>query len=221
MKSWYAGYADKYDINRGLLVKYVDGDKRYHDLTTATYHVLIAADCETTSKKRSFTETEVDTVRSMVECPICYEYFTDPHSLPCTHTYCKACIQETFKDSKHCPICKLGFLLRESRPNPMMKTLCDLFTSSSQTTSTTSFGDSAQTTSTTSLGDSSQTPPSTTSFGDSAQTTPSASSLSVLSSDPLKALAQISGAGTYNCSTCRGRKHARNHKCLRPCPRYF
>ena len=200
MNSWYAGYADRYDINRGLLVKYVDGDKRYHDLTTTTYHVLTEADdSKNALKKKKFTESEVDTVRSTLECIICYEVFTDPHSLPCTHTFCKACIQESFKNSSCCPMCKRGFVLREARPNPTMKILCDLFTPS-QTTSTTNLVQSE---------------------ASSEATTSTTTSLSVLSSNPLHALAQITGAGTYKCSTCGGRKTVRNHKCARPCPQYM
>lgn len=182
--SWYAGYADRYDINRGLLVKYIDGDRRYHDLTLTTYHVLTeAADCARVVRKRKFTETEVDTVRSLVECSICYEVYRDPHSLPCTHTFCKECIQHSFKHCRACPMCKHDFVLREARYNPTMKTLCDIFTPPPPLQVTTS-------------------------------------RFMTLSSDPLRALAQITGAGTYKCNTCGGRKTARSHKCARPCPQY-
>lgn len=199
MKLWYAGHAGNYDMNRGLLVKYVDGDRRYHDLTTTTYRILTeAVDCEKEPRKRKFTETEVDTVRSTVKCSICYEVFTNPHSLPCTHTFCEACIQESFKNSNYCPICKRGFSLREARPNPTMKTLCDLFTPSSQISETTSR-----------------------TIVNSSHATTSTTSLSVLSSDPLQALAQITGAGTYKCRICGGRKIARTSKCADPCPQYM
>ena len=189
MNSWYAGYADKYNADRGLLIKYVDGDRRYHDLTVTTYHVLAeAAVHEGTFKRRKFNEAEVDTVRSTVECSICYEVFKDPYSLPCTHTFCKECIQESFKNLRNCPICKEGFCPREARPNPTMKTLSNLFLPPPLETTPTS---------------------STTARG------------TLLSSNPLEALAQITGAGTYKCSICGGRKTARAHKCANPCPQYI
>ena len=197
--SWFPGYAGRYDINRGLFVHYVDGDKRYHDLTSTKYHILTrAADCDGAAvKKRKFTEAEIGSVKSTVECSICYEIFADPHSLPCTHTFCKPCIQQSFENYKNCPICKEDFLLREARPNPTIKKLCDIFAPAS-----------LPTTASTSLASASAT----TCLASATFTVP------VLSSDPLQALAQITGAGTYKCSTCGGRKTARSHKCARPCP---
>src|ERR1043165_7086772 len=53
---------------------------------------------------------------NMITCCICTEVYTDPIALPCIHTFCMNCIQETgFKTNKGpgsempCPICRRMF----------------------------------------------------------------------------------------------------------------
>ncbi len=49
-------------------------------------------------------------IQELLECPVCFNLFENPHVLPCQHTYCKACINSLFdKTSKtlNCPICRV------------------------------------------------------------------------------------------------------------------
>nr|XP_034329855.1 E3 ubiquitin-protein ligase Midline-1-like [Crassostrea gigas] len=56
-------------------------------------------------------------VNDLIVCPICYEIFQDPKSLPqCLHTFCKSCIKSYISSSVtdksfnktdfHCPVCR-------------------------------------------------------------------------------------------------------------------
>jgi tripartite motif-containing protein 2/3 len=50
----------------------------------------------------------------VIECPICKELYTDPRTLPCTHTFCFKCIAEWSKDKQpkeavSCPVCRKDF----------------------------------------------------------------------------------------------------------------
>ena len=194
--NWFAGYADNYDINRGLFVKYLDGDKRFHDLTVTRYEILSEADAQKAiTKKRKFTGDEINTIRSTVECSICFDVFTKPLSLPCTHTFCEDCLKQSFKTSKDCPLCKETFLFREARHNPSLDKICKLF--APETTSSQAISSQAYTSS------------------------QAIASQPMLSANPLHALAQITGAGTFKCHSCGGRKVARSHKCTNPCPMYM
>ncbi|KAI5149633.1 hypothetical protein ENBRE01_1406 [Enteropsectra breve] len=39
------------------------------------------------------------------DCPICIEYHSDPHILPCGHAFCKECLQQSASFSRNCPVC--------------------------------------------------------------------------------------------------------------------
>ncbi|MBN3324643.1 TRI35 protein, partial [Atractosteus spatula] len=64
-----------------------------------------------------------------LSCPVCYEIFTDPVVLTCSHSFCKACLQQYWeqKGSQECPACRR----RSSRDNPpinlALKNLCEAF----------------------------------------------------------------------------------------------
>jgi hypothetical protein len=171
-ESWFPGYADKYDISRGLFVKYLDGDRRFHDLTITTYHVLSEADANRAivGAKRKLTTADIQQVKNAVECIICMDIFKNPYSLPCTHTFCEDCLKQSFKTIKECPICKEDFVFREARHNPTLDKLCDIF----RDPTTLHGGQNA-----------------TSSFSDNAFNT-----TTTLSSNPLEAFAQVTCAGT-------------------------
>lgn len=42
-------------------------------------------------------------------CIVCYEIFNDPVSIPCGHTFCRDCIEETIRRSQKCPLCFCPF----------------------------------------------------------------------------------------------------------------
>ena len=56
-------------------------------------------------------------VKNVVTCPICLEYFTNPRSLPCLHTFCFKCIEDFTRSepsqvgSPLCPVCREQFTL--------------------------------------------------------------------------------------------------------------
>ena len=54
-----------------------------------------------------------------MQCTICMDTFDDPHSLPCTHTFCHECIKHWLRQASeiHCPLCKLPFFRRQIMRN--------------------------------------------------------------------------------------------------------
>lgn len=44
-------------------------------------------------------------------CDLCLEVFSEPVSLPCGHTFCRACVEQHWEDSvqRYCPTCKETF----------------------------------------------------------------------------------------------------------------
>jgi len=46
-----------------------------------------------------------------VNCPVCFGPFVDPRTLPCSHTFCKKCLQQSGdqqSDNKlQCPVCRV------------------------------------------------------------------------------------------------------------------
>ncbi|XP_071389085.1 E3 ubiquitin-protein ligase TRIM39-like [Centroberyx affinis] len=62
-------------------------------------------------------------------CPVCHDIFKDPVLLSCSHSFCKACLQEwwTGKQIHDCPVCKR--ISSQSYPprNLALKNLCEAF----------------------------------------------------------------------------------------------
>ena len=64
-----------------------------------------------------------------LSCPVCFEIFKDPVLLSCSHSFCKACLQEYWKEKKErdCPVCRRNSS-RDSPPlNLALKNLCESF----------------------------------------------------------------------------------------------
>lgn len=60
----------------------------------------------------------MEAVIELTECWICREMFTDPRILPCIHTFCLKCLQETASkstkkpgDQMPCPLCRKDFAI--------------------------------------------------------------------------------------------------------------
>ncbi|XP_061098748.1 E3 ubiquitin-protein ligase TRIM35-like [Conger conger] len=62
-------------------------------------------------------------------CPVCSEIFRDPVVLSCSHSFCKACLQQYWdqKGSLECPVCRR----RSSKENPLtnlsLRNICETF----------------------------------------------------------------------------------------------
>ncbi|XP_033981620.1 nuclear factor 7, brain-like [Trematomus bernacchii] len=61
-------------------------------------------------------------------CPVCQEVFRDPVLLSCSHSFCKACLQNWWdgKEVKECPVCRRKSS-KEFVLNFALKNLCETF----------------------------------------------------------------------------------------------
>ncbi|XP_069568743.1 nuclear factor 7, ovary-like [Brachyistius frenatus] len=62
-------------------------------------------------------------------CPVCLDVFNDPVVLPCSHSFCKLCLQTWWSDNgiKKCPVCKTQHFLSDPPRNLVLKKLCEAF----------------------------------------------------------------------------------------------
>ena len=56
------------------------------------------------SKKQS--AGVIDSMQEELTCIICQELFVVAHTLTCSHSFCRSCINEWMKSKKECPICR-------------------------------------------------------------------------------------------------------------------
>ncbi|XP_078139897.1 E3 ubiquitin-protein ligase TRIM39-like isoform X1 [Centroberyx gerrardi] len=68
------------------------------------------------------------TVEEDLSCPVCHDIFKDPVILSCSHSFCKACLQEWWrrKQIHECPVCKKRSKRQPPR-NLALKNLCEAF----------------------------------------------------------------------------------------------
>ncbi|XP_062328824.1 nuclear factor 7, ovary-like [Osmerus eperlanus] len=61
-------------------------------------------------------------------CPVCHDIFSNPVLLRCSHSFCKACLEEywTHRESRECPICRKRSSMDPSL-NLALKNLCESF----------------------------------------------------------------------------------------------
>lgn len=65
-----------------------------------------------------------------LSCPFCHEIFKDPVVMSCSHSVCKACLQEYWKQrrSRECPVCRKRSKSKGNPPcNLVLKNLCEAF----------------------------------------------------------------------------------------------
>ncbi|XP_063148876.1 zinc finger protein RFP-like [Candoia aspera] len=65
-------------------------------------------------------ENPVESLHREATCSVCLEYFRDPVSIPCGHSFCRACITQCWKEQGtnfSCPQCREVALQRNFRPN--------------------------------------------------------------------------------------------------------
>ncbi|KAK1999849.1 ATP-dependent protease La domain-containing protein [Colletotrichum falcatum] len=74
-----------------------------------------------------------DSVRTEMDCQVCYALFYDPLTTVCGHTFCRSCLHRVLDHSSYCPVCRRGLsvspmLYRESCPsNEYLKTIIETF----------------------------------------------------------------------------------------------
>uniref|UniRef100_A0AAY4BH56 Uncharacterized protein n=1 Tax=Denticeps clupeoides TaxID=299321 RepID=A0AAY4BH56_9TELE len=71
---------------------------------------------------KSFSEEDLS-------CPVCCDVFRDPVLLFCSHSVCRACLQQSWeaKGSRECPVCRTLSLSGEPPLNLVLKNLCEIF----------------------------------------------------------------------------------------------
>jgi len=59
-------------------------------------------------------------MRDEVTCSLCTGYLVDPHSLGCSHTFCRTCVLQELAENSRCPTCKLPMAPKELRPHTLI-----------------------------------------------------------------------------------------------------
>uniref|UniRef100_A0A087YK01 Tripartite motif containing 35-12 n=1 Tax=Poecilia formosa TaxID=48698 RepID=A0A087YK01_POEFO len=69
-------------------------------------------------------------VQEDLHFPVCLEIFGDPVILPCSHSFCRACLQGWWTEKKvqQCPLCKNVSGEKDMLCNLVLKNLCESFT---------------------------------------------------------------------------------------------
>ncbi|XP_031705553.1 tripartite motif-containing protein 35-like, partial [Anarrhichthys ocellatus] len=62
-------------------------------------------------------------------CPVCYEIYNDPVFLSCSHSFCKDCLKNWWREKQiqECPVCKRRSSKSEPPCNLALKNLCEAF----------------------------------------------------------------------------------------------
>ncbi|XP_017575080.1 tripartite motif-containing protein 35-like [Pygocentrus nattereri] len=62
-------------------------------------------------------------------CPVCFEVFTDPVFLSCSHSFCKDCLQKFWEQNENllCPVCRRRSSKSDPPRNLVLKNLCEVF----------------------------------------------------------------------------------------------
>eukprot|EP00063_Salmo_salar_P025508 XP_014000343.1 PREDICTED: tripartite motif-containing protein 35-like isoform X4 [Salmo salar] len=64
-----------------------------------------------------------------LSCAVCCDIFKEPVLLSCSHSFCKACLQEFWKEKEwqECPVCRRRSSRSEPPNNRALKNLCEAF----------------------------------------------------------------------------------------------
>ncbi|XP_070823542.1 tripartite motif containing 35-28 [Chaetodon trifascialis] len=60
-------------------------------------------------------------------CPVCQGIFRDPVLLPCTHSFCRECLQRSLQYKRTCPLCRKAFEEGQDISNRALRDACDTF----------------------------------------------------------------------------------------------
>ncbi|XP_036409861.1 zinc-binding protein A33-like isoform X2 [Megalops cyprinoides] len=64
-----------------------------------------------------------------LSCPVCSDIFRDPVVLKCSHSFCKSCLQQYWKQkgSRECPVCRRRSSMENPLPNLALRNTCEAF----------------------------------------------------------------------------------------------
>lgn len=64
-----------------------------------------------------------------LSCPVCCDIFTDPVLLPCSHSFCRSCLQNFWDSSvfRTCPVCRRRTSRKQPPSNLALRNLCEAF----------------------------------------------------------------------------------------------
>lgn len=66
-------------------------------------------------------------LRQNLTCPVCQGIFSDPVLLPCTHSFCRVCLQMSSRVNQSCPFCREPFTEDRAIANRDLKNACEAF----------------------------------------------------------------------------------------------
>ncbi|KAM3873273.1 tripartite motif containing 35-28 [Diretmus argenteus] len=61
-------------------------------------------------------------------CPVCQGIFRDPVLLPCSHSFCRDCLERSWRMNKKCPVCRHPFEADHAITNRALNSACESFT---------------------------------------------------------------------------------------------
>ncbi|XP_067865255.1 zinc-binding protein A33-like [Heterodontus francisci] len=72
-------------------------------------------------------KTQADLFTEELICPICLEFFNDPVTLQCSHTFCRSCISQCWgeQSKESCPACRRVFAQRDLRSSRVLRNLAE------------------------------------------------------------------------------------------------
>ena len=73
------------------------------------------------------TSTFQNRMSKILQCPVCLDTLCMPVTTPCGHNFCAACLDQSLRRQKHCPICRsvCSFSVTELVENKMLSELCE------------------------------------------------------------------------------------------------
>ncbi|XP_077358869.1 E3 ubiquitin-protein ligase TRIM35-like [Festucalex cinctus] len=68
-----------------------------------------------------------------LQCPTCLEIFKDPVVLPCSHSFCRACVHQWWeeKEDRTCPVCRTRCRSMDPPSNLALRNVCEAFSQAS------------------------------------------------------------------------------------------
>ncbi|KAM3414679.1 putative RING finger protein [Cercospora zeina] len=75
--------------------------------------------------------TDMDAMRQLITCKMCYRFLYEPYGLTCGHTYCYSCLSQWMATAKTCPDCRAR-VKEEPRPTWIIREMVRVFVAKSQ-----------------------------------------------------------------------------------------